>query len=200
MSAAYATSTDPYIDPISGVLRNKLGITDIKKLEAAEADTTAARLITLLSNPVVGNFDLSHLKAIHKRLFETIYDWAGELRTVEMAKGSTKFANCEYLEQAGTNLFIELHKENLLKNLPDEQYAQRLAHYYSEVNILHPFREGNGRAQRAFFTLLALESGRTIAWDLMDVAKNLEASIAAYGGDESGLVQVLSGLLQRSDT
>ena len=192
----YDTDTDPYVDPATGVLRNSLGISDTDELAKAEADLTAVAIATLTEKPVRGNFDLAHLQAIHKRLFGAIYPWAGELRRTEMSKDSTRFASVDSLNQAANQLFDNLHKEKLLNGLTDEDYVRRLAHYYSEVNILHPFREGNGRTQRAFFSLLAAKSGRRIAWDLMDASKNLAASIKAYNGDESDLVKLLTTLIE----
>jgi len=196
----YGTDTDPYIDPATGILRNSLGVTDVNELDKAEADITAGLIASLVEHPVPGNFDLMHLRDIHRELFSSIYTWAGELRTVEITKGETRFANAEFLEQAANKLFEELHEENLLKELSDEDYIRRLAHYYSEVNILHPFREGNGRTQRAFFTLLALESGKRIAWERIDSDENLSACIAAYAGDESGLAKMLSLLVMPIDS
>ena len=192
----YDTDTDPYVDPATGVLRNSLGISDTDELAEAEADLTTVAIATLTEKPVRGNFDLAHLQAIHKRLFGAIYPWAGELRGTEMSKDSTRFASVDSLNQAANQLFDSLHKEKLLNGLTDEDYVRRLAHYYSEVNILHPFREGNGRTQRAFFSLLAAKSGRRIAWDLMDASKNLAASIKAYNGDESDLVKLLTTLIE----
>ena len=192
----YDADTDPYVDPATGVLRNSLGISDTDELAKAEADLTAVAIATLTEKPVRGNFDLAHLQAIHKRLFGAIYPWAGELRRTEMSKDSTRFASVDSLNRAANQLFDSLHKEKLLNGLTDEDYVRRLAHYYSEVNILHPFREGNGRTQRAFFSLLAAKSGRRIAWDLMDASKNLAASIKAYNGDESDLVKLLTTLIE----
>ena len=192
----YDTDTDPYVDPATGVLRNSLGISDTDELAEAEADLTTVAIATLTEKPVRGNFDLAHLQAIHKRLFGAIYLWAGELRRTEMSKDSTRFASVDSLNRAANQLFDSLHKEKLLNGLTDEDYVRRLAHYYSEVNILHPFREGNGRTQRAFFSLLAAKSGRRIAWDLMDASKNLAASIKAYNGDESDLVKLLTTLIE----
>lgn len=191
----YDTDTDPYLDPDTGILRNSLGITTQAELDEAEADISTVVLAALPDNPIPGNFDLRHLQAIHKALFGSLYPWAGELRTVEMTKEATRFANPEFLEKAAAALFDELHKENLLRNLSDETYVERLAHYFSEVNILHPFREGNGRTQRAFFTLLAMEAGHRIKWESIDADQNLAASIAAYQGDESGLATMLASLL-----
>jgi cell filamentation protein len=194
---AYSAIDDPYLDPTTGVLRNKLGITDEHELEKAEASLTAVAIASLGEQPVTGNFDLHHLQSIHRQLFKELYEWAGKLRTVELNKGATRFANSDVLEAAGSTLLDQLHHEKLLVGLDDEMYIKRLAHYYSELNILHPFREGNGRTQRVFFGLLAAQSQRTIAWDKLEAAINLGASIAAYTGDEEKLAEMLKGLMAR---
>src|SRR4051795_3116714 len=183
---------DPYIDRASGVLRNHYGITGAAQLERVEADTAALELMRLLERPVPGDFDLAHLQAIHHRLFGRLYPWAGELRRVEMAKEETRFANADFIAAAADGLFRELHRERLLRGLPDRQYAERLAYYFSEVNVLHPFREGNGRTQRAFFALLAREDGRRLVWERLDAEANVAAIVAAYEGRMEPLVRVLS--------
>jgi cell filamentation protein len=193
---AYQLDKDPYINPETGVLRNLFGAKDLKTLDQIEAEITVAVIATLSEHPIPGNFDLEHLQAIHKRLFVSIYDWAGKLRTVEMAKDKTRFAPIEYLVQAADTLFDELKSEKYLDNLDDKKYVARFAHYYSEVNILHPFREGNGRAERVFFSLLAGRSGRHVAWDYLDPGQAIQASIEAYNGDEGQLVKLLTPLFK----
>lgn len=192
----YSSIPDPYIDTETGVLKNLLNISSNEELENAEADITAAAIASIADQSALGNFDLDHLKNIHWELFNTIYSWAGEIRTVEIAKENTRFANSDAVVRAAKQLFDELHAENLLKGLPREQYAGRLAHYYSEVNILHPFREGNGRAERVFFSQLVAETEYRLAWERLDADENLRACIAAYGGDESLLTAMLDGLLE----
>lgn len=194
---AYQLKKDPYIDPWTGTLRNLFGAKDLATLDQIEAEITVAVIATLNEHPIPGNFDLEHLQAIHKRLFASIYDWAGKLRTVEMAKDKTRFAPIEYLAQAADNLFNELKSEKYLDNLDDEKYVARFTHYYSEVNILHPFREGNGRAERVFFSLFAARSGRHVAWDCLDPGEAIQASIAAYNGDEGQLIKLLSPLFSK---
>lgn len=106
--------------------------------------------------------------SLHWELLSTVYAWAGEIRTVEMAKESTRFANSDVIEQAAKELFEKLHAESFLKGLPRQQYITRLAHYFSEVNIFHPFREGNGRTERIFFSQLVAVAGHRLAWERMD--------------------------------
>jgi cell filamentation protein len=79
---------DPYADPLTGVLRNRLGLSTTGELEVAEREITHAALIFLKESPVAASYDLRHLCAIHRRIFGDIYDWAGQLRTVAIAKGT----------------------------------------------------------------------------------------------------------------
>jgi len=131
-------------------------------------------------------------------LFNAIYSWAGEIRTVEIAKENTRFANSDAIEQAAHELFEKLHAENLLKDFSRDQYVKHLAHYYSEVNILHPFREGNGRTERVFFSQFVAEADYRLAWERLNADENLRACVAAYEGDGSLLAKMLDGLLEPS--
>lgn len=166
-------------------------------LDAKTEPVSDARREQVVAGAVPGQFDLDHLCAIHGYMFDGVYPWAGELRSVELTKGSVRFVKAASLRQSAKSLFEALRRENLMNNLPHEVYIEHLAHYYSEINILHPFRDGNGRAQREFFSLLAAESGRYIAWELMDSAEEVAANIQAYNGDESGLVRLLSPLVKQ---
>jgi cell filamentation protein len=141
---------DPYADPATGVLRNKLGLVEPGELDAAERDITQAALVFLRDSPVAPTYDLRHLCAIHHRIFGDIYDWAGQLRTVAIAKGSW-FCLPQFIESSAADVFRALHREGCLHGLPRDAFTERLTYYLGEVNAIHPFREGNGRAQRAFF-------------------------------------------------
>ena len=142
---------------------------------------------------------MEHLQNIHWELFNPIYDWAGEIRTVEIAKGNTRFANSDMIEPAAQSLFRGLHDEDKLRGLAHHQYVTRLAHYYSEINVLHPFREGNGRTQRTFFSQLAAVAGYRFAWERLDADENLRVCITAYGGDKAPLTTMLDELLEQSN-
>lgn len=195
----YDSDPDRYTDFETGVLKNLLGITSMEELEEAEADITTAAIAAIPEEPPLGDFNLEHLQNIHWELFNAIYDWAGEIRTVEIAKESTRFANSDMIEQAAQSLFRELHDEDMLRRLPHHQYVARLAHYYSEINVLHPFREGNGRTQRTFFSQLAAVEGYHFAWERIDADKNIRVCIAAYDGDEAPLAEMLDELLEQED-
>jgi cell filamentation protein len=112
----------------------------------------------LHESPVTPTYDLHHLREIHRRIFGDIYDWAGQIRTVAIAKGAT-FCLPQYIESSAAVIFDDLRDEDYLRDLDRDAFTGRLAHYLGEVNALHPFREGNGRAQRAFFGQLTLDAG-----------------------------------------
>ena len=145
---------DTYCYPGTDVLRNKAEITNAEDLDAYEGELSTLRSIEILENPVAGQFNLAHLQRIHLALFQDIYDWAGEIRTVDISRGNSRFANVRFIEAAANDIFNKLARENWLKGLDADALSKRLAHYLSEINALHPFREGNGRVQRIFICLL----------------------------------------------
>ncbi len=147
-----------YCYPGTSVLRNKLNIRDGEKLSDAERSISLVRMIELEEHPIKGNYDLDHLKRIHKALFGDIFEWAGQLRTVDISKG-TMFCKCEYIENNANKLFKKLQDENNLIGLQIDDMVSRLAYYLCEINAIHPFREGNGRAQRSFVKQLAFDAG-----------------------------------------
>ncbi len=175
------TGQDPYLDPSSGVLRNRLGITDPDELAAVEAALTASRLVDLERRRLPGGYDLAHLQAFHRYIFADVYDWAGELRTVAIAKGGL-FCLPQHLASYGAEVFGKLAAADRLRGLPRERFVARLAEFLADVNALHPFREGNGRVQRAFVSQLAHDAGHHIDWVRMDPARNTTASAASYTG------------------
>ncbi len=182
---------DPYLDKDTGVLRNLLGIKHQAALDEAESSLTFLRTSELRELPVQGSFDLPHLQAIHQRIFCDVYDWAGQLRLVEIQKGHTDFARHMVIESAARQLFGQLAKEQHLRGLDADQFSQRAGHYLGEINVLHPFREGNGRAQREFIAQLALEAGHPVDWTGISQTEMVDASIAAYNGDASGLARLI---------
>jgi cell filamentation protein len=185
---------DPYADPVTGVLLNKLGLGTAAELEVAEREITHAALILLRESPVQPSYDLAHLRAIHQRIFGDIYEWAGEIRTVSIAKGSL-FCLPQYIETSAADIFRALRGENFLRGLGREAIIRRLADYLGEVNAVHPFREGNGRTQRAFFGQLARDAGFTLAWQHLDAARNIEASASAMHGDTEPMRKMLETLV-----
>jgi cell filamentation protein len=186
---------DPYADPVTGVLRNKLELSTVGELAAAEREITHAALIFLKETPVLPGYDLAHLCAIHRRIFGDIYDWAGQIRTVSIAKGSP-FCLPQYIESSATVIFRTLYAENLLGVVRRAAFIDRLTYFFGEVNAIHPFREGNGRTQRAFFEQLAGDAGFTLDWQRLDADRNIAASAAIMRGDQTLMREMLNELVQ----
>jgi cell filamentation protein len=191
-----STGSDPYLDPVSGVLRNLLGITDSGELAEVEAALSASRLIDLERRRLPGSYDLNHLRAFHRYILGDVFGWAGELRTVSIAKGSL-FCLPQHLASAAADVFGRLAAADRLRGLNREQFIGRIAEFLADVNALHPFREGNGRAQRAFFSQLAHDAGHHIDWIRMDPERNIVASAAAHHGNLTPLTEMLSDLIDR---
>lgn len=182
---------DPYLDPASGVLTNRLCITDANTLEQTEAALVATRSYELSRVPLQGQFDLAHLQAIHRYLFGDLYEWAGQLRTIDISKGNNRFAHHPYIAGAAATIFKQPAEEKNLSGLDPAAFSSRAAHYLAELNTLHPFREGNGRAQREFTSHLAHANGYYIAWEHVKPPDLLQASIESFQGDTSKLVGIL---------
>ena len=173
----YKHRNSNYCYPGTDILINKLNIKDKNTLQKFEAKITAAKLLDLRQKGIIGNFNAEHLSKIHRYLLEDIYPFAGKLRNENIAKGVFRFAEWEYVEPELNRLLNELKNENYLSNLSKEVLSERLAYYLSELNVLHPYREGNGRTIREFIRELALKNEYVL--NLKDVSPKefLNASI-----------------------
>ena len=150
----------PYVDAETGFLRNEVSATTQEEIDLASAELLPGRLEDLAKVPIPCTGDKAHLQAIHRVLFDGIFDWAGQFRTTtDIDKQGTDFVPALEVEGALDQLFAELAAENLLRGLPRAQFVDRLAHYYARLNQIHPFREGNGRTQRLFWGQVALHAG-----------------------------------------
>ena len=149
-----------YCYPGTNVLKNKLNIRDLDILHEAERDYSSVRQAELANKGVTGDFSFKHLCSIHKQLFQDIYSWAGKTRTVDISKG-TIFCLVQFIEIQFDNLYRNLKKENFLADITDKkEMSIRLAYYLGELNMIHPFREGNGRTQRIYIEQLCQNNGR----------------------------------------
>ena len=121
------------------------------------------------------------MRTIHYYLFQDVFPWAGEFRVVGLAKvGGAPFANPQFVQSALAQLFAELKSESLLRGLSRDRFAERAGYYWGELNAVHPFREGNGRAQREFLRQLGTHCGHKISWAGLEEAENRAASILAH--------------------
>ena len=181
-----------------GVFKNKLSIQDSELLKTAEKEFSAVRAQYLLLQPITDNFDLAHLQTIHRELFGDVYDWAGEIRRIDISKGNTRFANFAFIENESRKLLEKLRNENYLQGLDKDKFAERVAYYLGELNVLHPFREGNGRTLRLFMTQLAMKNGLQIHWQNISAEQMIQASIQAYHADSNLLARLILDNLEQS--
>jgi cell filamentation protein len=187
-------SADPDIDPTTGLLRNRLGVSDPERLHEVEAGLTFAAIQDLGTRLLPGAYDLPHLQAFHREIFGDLYPWAGQIRTVAIAK-SDMFCLPQHIESYAAEVLGQLGKERHLRGLPRDRFVDRVTHFLAEVNAIHPFREGNGRTQRAFFHQLAREAGWLIDWSGLETERNTFASIASLRGDNGPLRAMLDELV-----
>lgn len=151
---------DPkYCYPRTNTLINLLNEKDPDKLFEIEIEFCSLTAKELEDSPIKGKFDFNHLKEIHKRFFKDIYEWAGEIRTVNISKGETQFCMCPFIEEQAKDLFNVFFIECFLHKNNKEAFIDVFTEHYATLNAIHPFREGNGRAQREFARELCLECG-----------------------------------------
>lgn len=184
------TGSDPYIDE-NGVLINKKGIKDESELDKVERASSYMKALYLDQNPIKGKFDLKHLQAIHKKLFEDIYPFAGKIRDGYLQKGQQDFTMGYRIIPQAEKLFTQLKNEQFLKKTEPAKIAGRLAYYMGEINAIHPFREGNGRTQRIFIAQLAKEAGFELTFSKATQEEMINASIQAHRCDYKGLESII---------
>lgn len=171
-------------------LINKFGITDEEKLAKIEADITFAKSSQLESKPFNGSFDIHHYKAIHRFLFEVLYDWAGNFRTINISKKGTNFVNADELENLCNKCFESLKSNNYFRDMTFDQFIENIVDLYCTLNILHPFREGNGRTERIFITQLIRFNGYNINFSEIDTDYLMIATIQSAQGVTDNLIDI----------
>jgi cell filamentation protein len=181
-------SSDAYLYPGSDVLRNFADIRDLASLADFETDAAAARIAQLDDASVKGAFDAAQLRAIHQHIFQDVYAWAGPFRAVNISMGGRMFGAGGFIEQALFTVLRKLPGEDCLRGLDRENSAPRAGFYPAEINAIHPFREGNGRAQRELIRELGVEAGYQIKWYLITAGETVAASAESFQtADSSGL-------------
>jgi cell filamentation protein len=190
-------SGDPFLDPHSGVFRNRLGLTDRTELAAAEKTLTAVRVDQLKRRRVPGNYDLDHLRVFHWTIFQDIYPWAGQLRTVLIVKAGASFCLPHQIVDTAADVFGRLAADRHLRGRDRDSFLDGLTALLAEVNALHPFREGNGRTQRAFLGQLARDAGYRLRWEEVDRDANIDAARAAADGDLAPMRALLDPVVER---
>jgi len=188
------SSWEDYVYPGTQVLRNRADIRDPDQLQRFERGVTAVRLQELKESPVRGDYGLAHMQAIHRHVFRDVYEWAGEMRTVDIAKGPandrTLFALREDIAVKAELIKASIEESGHLRGTNREEFAAKMGEVYAAVNELHPFREGNGRATREFMDQLAQESGRRLDYTRVDNETWKEAAKQSARGNLEPIRQV----------
>lgn len=189
---------DPYIDPETGVLRDRIGARTQGDLDRAEGALTVFGLVELASRyPVRASGDVEELRGIHRHLFHDLYEWAGRVRSVDIRMpGGEPFLPVSRIEVGAGFVFEQLRAENQLRGLDRAGFVQALARHYDALNYVHPFREGNGRTQRVFWSRVARDAGWDVDWRLVSRERNDDASRA---GIECGGLPVRRVVAQAPD-
>lgn len=176
-----------YLYENTSVLKNKFNIRDKDKLKKIETSIVSVKLFSLMKKGITGDLSIKHFFDIHFYLFSDIYDFAGKLRKEDIGKDNFFFAHFEYLENELEKVF-EYISENKLNTgeceFSKREFAKHISHIITELNILHPFREGNGRAIREYIRELALKNGYYIDYSNIDKNEYLDAMKIAIVDEE----------------
>ena len=193
---AYAVDAQ-YCYPGTNILKNKLNIRNLQQLQEAEREITSLRTAEFLDKATTADYhlDMPFFKELHRFIFQDVYAWAGEFRTVDIAKGNMSCRSV-FIEAQLAEIFSNLKAENDLMGLTRERLAVRLAHYLGELNAVHPFREGNGRVQRIFITLLALKNGYHAQFSKISKEDMLRASNETFHLHYEFMEQLMEKILE----
>jgi len=180
----YDAEEDPYCYPGTTVLRNIPDLRTQEELDAFEAVSTMQRADEPLP---AGRLSLRHYQAIHHHLFQDVYPWAGNFRSVRMSKDHSAFCYPEYISREMKSLFADLTAKRFLRNLTLPAFAQEAAQFLATLNAIHPFREGNGRTQTLFLALLSDHAGHPLDLEKLDPEPFLAAMVRSFQGDVAPL-------------
>lgn len=188
----YDVEQDPLCYAGTTVLRNKLDL----HVQQDLTDFEFTMFLSRASEPLPdGNLDYPHYQAIHHHLFQDVYDWAGQPRAIRTGKGSNWFCHPEHIQAEAERLFRWLAERDHLMGLDMQGFPSDAAYFLSELNAIHPFREGNGRAQLAFLKLLTLNAGRSFNDDVLEPQRTLSAMIESFRGNIEPLTALIADLI-----
>lgn len=185
-----------YCYPNSEILKNKLQIKNKQELLNAKIELTSNRLLELQQKPINGTFDLQHLCKIHKHIFQDLFEWAGNIRTVNIGKGNL-FCLVQHIPNYAASIFSNYYTNCINAKNNKEKFIHTLTEHYADLNALHPFREGNGRTQREFARELCLKCGYIFDLSKTNHQEMLEASIESF---DTGNNSKLENIFQKAIT
>jgi cell filamentation protein len=180
----YDAIEDPYCYPGTTVLKNCAGHRTQRALTRFETAMAAQRADEPLP---IGRLSVHHYRAIHRHLFQDVYLWAGNLRTVRISKDGSMFCYPEHIRLQMSSLFIQLRRDHYLRGLTTGEFARKAAIFLANLNAIHPFRDGNGRTQLAFMALLAARADPPLSLDRLHARRFLDAMVKSFHGHERPL-------------
>ncbi len=197
----YTVSDDPH-----AAVKNKLGAATHDELEQREAPFVIARAFEIeTGHGPTGQFDAAHLKALHRHLFQDVYEWAGHTRDEKVTLSDGSVATEPLMRKMGGQPFMagpqiakaldqvsaKLRKARYLRGLSRKDFAHRAADIMAQINGTHPFREGNGRTQRVFIGELARQAGHDLDFTVVSRERMIQASIAANDHGDPAMMRRL---------
>lgn len=187
----YEVEQDPYCYAGTDVLKNKAKLKDEKLLSEFEVEMSTLRSREPLPD---GAFDPAHYQAVHRYLFQDVYAWAGKYREVQMSKGGSVFCHPEFIAGQAKKLFRSLGDEVFMGGASRTDFIAAVAEFLAELNAIHCFRDGNGRAQLTFMHLVAERAGHPLKLERVKRGTFLPAMIASFNGDLGPLKRELGKL------
>jgi cell filamentation protein len=187
----YDAFDDPYCYKGTSTLKNKAGLKEDPQLEGFELEMTTLRALEPLP---AGRFGPAHYKAVHRHLFQDVYRWAGQYRTVRTSKSGNAFCFPEHIERSMDALFKRLLKDPFLGGAHFDVFVAEAASFLAELNAIHPFREGNGRSQLSFLHLVAIRAGHPLALDQVRRDSFLPAMISSFHDQLNPLIAELTAM------
>lgn len=181
--------------PGTSVLINKLGIQNQAQLDESETLIVGVKSLQFELDPFPEPLDFSYYKRLHRFLFSELYEWAGTVRSIDLSKQHTHFCSADKIESLAGKMFERVEKKNFFCGLPREEFITELTDFYSSVNYLHPFREGNGRTQRLYFRQLAQRAGYKLDFSAVDSDRMMIATIHAASGVQETLRNLFNEII-----
>lgn len=191
-------SQSSFCYPGTDILINKENIRNFSELTKFESIVSTKRLNELILKPIRGYFDMEHLKKIHYHLFQDVYPFAGQIRTEDINKDGFPFAKYEHVESQGKSIINKLHQDKCLKETSIDVFSEKASYYMAEINVLHPFREGNGRTQREFIRNLASDAGYLLNWQTKSPLDVFLASVKSKFNTKD-LTEVIRSSIKEKD-
>lgn len=181
----------------TSVLINKKNIRNQEQLATTETLIVSVKSVELELKPLPQTLDFAYYCYLHQTLFDALYEWAGQPRTINLSKMQTVFCPAEEICPLATRIFSRVEQSKYFTDMPHDQLVQEFAELYQSLNYLHPFREGNGRVQRLYFRRLAAFIGYQLDFSLVDSDSMMIATIQAANGVLSNLLSIFHEILKK---